>query len=471
MPRRLLAVLLAYRNSVVSTDRLVEVLWDGAARRRPPPPSRATCRGSAGSSSWRRRRHPGEPGARLRARGARRPRSTPAASSAGLAEGRTCSTRDPARRPRPRSTPRSASGGATPSPSSPRPSGSGPRRSGSRSCGWSRSRRASTPSCASAVTTRWSGELEALLVDHPLREQFTRQPMLALYRSGRQAEALRVAQQFRATLRDDLGLEPSADAARPREPRSSRSATTSRGCRRDAPGAPATRAAPRSRRAARSETHRARRARARPRARRRGCSRPAASSRCSDPAAWARPASRTGSPSTIADQFADGVRLVELAPVRDEGAVTAAVAAALDVQQRPNRIARRLDRRAARRRSRCCSCSTTASTCSTPPASWSSRCCSGAPTCRCSPPAASRSASPPRWCGRCRRCRCPRASTSRSTTLAEVPAVQLFVERAARRAGRLRARRRQPRAPSPSSASGSTACRSRSSSRRRACGR
>ena len=28
MPRRLLAVLLAYRNSVVSTDRLVEVLWD-----------------------------------------------------------------------------------------------------------------------------------------------------------------------------------------------------------------------------------------------------------------------------------------------------------------------------------------------------------------------------------------------------------------------------------------------------------
>src|SRR4051794_27847048 len=30
MPRRLLAVLLAYRNSVVSTDRLVEVLWDEA---------------------------------------------------------------------------------------------------------------------------------------------------------------------------------------------------------------------------------------------------------------------------------------------------------------------------------------------------------------------------------------------------------------------------------------------------------
>ena len=38
MPRRLLAVLLAYRNSVVSTDRLIEVLWDEA----PPDSAAAT---------------------------------------------------------------------------------------------------------------------------------------------------------------------------------------------------------------------------------------------------------------------------------------------------------------------------------------------------------------------------------------------------------------------------------------------
>ena len=41
--------------------------------------------------------------------------------------------------------------------------------------------------------------------------------------------------------------------------------------------------------------------------------------------------------NTVVPSFADGVRWVELAPVRDEGAVTAAVAAALEVQQRPQR--------------------------------------------------------------------------------------------------------------------------------------
>lgn len=53
------------------------------------------------------------------------------------------------------------------------------------------------------------GELQALVIDHPLREDFHGQLMLALYRAGRQAEALEAFQRLRRTLVDELAVEPS----------------------------------------------------------------------------------------------------------------------------------------------------------------------------------------------------------------------------------------------------------------------
>ena len=52
------------------------------------------------------------------------------------------------------------------------------------------------------------GELEALVAEHPLREGLRAQLMLALYRSGRQADALAVYRETRELLTGELGLEP-----------------------------------------------------------------------------------------------------------------------------------------------------------------------------------------------------------------------------------------------------------------------
>lgn len=64
------------------------------------------------------------------------------------------------------------------------------------------------------ITGELIAELEAITQQYPLRERPMNQLMLALYRSGRQADALRAFERFRRGVGEELGIEPSPELRR-----------------------------------------------------------------------------------------------------------------------------------------------------------------------------------------------------------------------------------------------------------------
>jgi WD40 repeat protein/DNA-binding SARP family transcriptional activator len=59
-----------------------------------------------------------------------------------------------------------------------------------------------------------AAEIDALVAEHPLRERLHHQRMLALYRCGRQAEALEAYREARRTLVEEIGVEPGPELQR-----------------------------------------------------------------------------------------------------------------------------------------------------------------------------------------------------------------------------------------------------------------
>lgn len=172
------------------------------------------------------------------------------------------------------------------------------------------------------------GELEALVSRHPLRESFRRSLMTALYRTGRQGEALRRCAEFRRLLADELGLDPS-ERIRELEVRILADDPSLRSG------------------AERSGTVRARAALV---PRLLGATtfvgRDPLVAALSDAVAVQPLLTLTGPggvgktrlalrvAGALLDSFVDGVTVVELAPLRDPSGVVQAVASALDIQQR-----------------------------------------------------------------------------------------------------------------------------------------
>jgi DNA-binding SARP family transcriptional activator/uncharacterized protein HemY len=211
-PRALLAVLLVHANQVVSTDRLIDQLWGEA------PPSTARNLVQVYVSRLRQSLHRRRDGSAPDPVLATRPpgyllRVEPGELDLDCFEGLTADAR--------RATANGDLEGAAERWRAALALWRGPALAGAAS----ELRRTAVPRLEEARLVALEerlevdlglgrhahlvGELEALVAAHPHRERLARQLMLALYRSGRQGEALTVYRNTRQVLVEDLGLEPS----------------------------------------------------------------------------------------------------------------------------------------------------------------------------------------------------------------------------------------------------------------------
>ena len=180
------------------------------------------------------------------------------------------------------------------------------------------------------------GDLEALVDEHPLRECFRMQHLVALHRSGRQAEALRSAAELRRRLGDDVGLAPSAafvaleravaadDPSMPAHPgRAAGGVPVAASLGATVARAPAPTAAlvGRASDLERLEVE----------------VRSARLLTLTGTGGVGKSSMATELAGRLATAFRDGVRVVELAPAQDEAAVVPAVARALDAERRAGR--------------------------------------------------------------------------------------------------------------------------------------
>ena len=214
--RALLAMLLLNANEVVSADRLVDELWTGDSRadaakalhvaisrlRKALQPGRA----AGDADQLLITRPPGyelrvEPGQLDLHRFERIVRDGPC----GPCRGRRRAAL------RPFSPRASRSGAALLSPTSPSRTSASRRSRGSRSCGWAPPRTRIAADLARGLGPSSWPSSRPWWRRQPLRERPRAQLMLALYRAGRQAEALEAYADARRVLVEELGLEPSRE--------------------------------------------------------------------------------------------------------------------------------------------------------------------------------------------------------------------------------------------------------------------